>query len=204
MPEAIAGKPRVVPRAALAVLLLTALLSGCAVAPRAPVAASPAAPVFSLSGRLFASDGDRRFTAALRWTQSGSSRILLTTPLGQAVASIDVDTSGARLTAANGRQYSAGSVSELMRRGLGLTLPFEQMSWWVSGRAAPDTPAEALGEDGFSQLGWAVRYGARDASGRPLRLEAECMAPCTAGVGRSAEGSGPPSVRLIVDQWLEP
>lgn len=204
MPGAIVGALRPVPRATLAVALLAAWLSGCAVAPRAPVAATPAAPVFSLSGRLFASDGVRRFTAALRWTQSGSSRILLTTPLGQAIASIDVDASGARLTTANGRQYSAGSLSELMRRGLGLALPFEQLSWWVSGRAAPDTPAEALGEDGFSQQGWTVRYGARDASGRPLRLEAECIAPCTADAGRSAEGSGPPSVRLIVDQWLEP
>lgn len=204
-PEAVSEAPRGALHAVLAALLLAVLLSGCATSPRAPVNAAPA-PAFSLSGRLFASDGVRKFTAALRWTQAGSSRILLTTPLGQTVASIDADDSGARLTAANGRQYSAGSLSELVRRSLGLALPLEYLPWWVSGRAAPDTPAEATSEDGFSQHGWTVRYGARDDSGRPLRLEADCNAPCTAnnGAGRPDGEAGPPSVRLIIDQWLEP
>lgn len=205
MPAAASEAPRGALHAGLTAILLAVLLSGCVTAPRTPVNAVPA-PVFSLSGRLFASDGARRFTAALRWTQAGSSRILLTTPLGQAVASIDVDNSGARLTAANGRQYSAGTLSELVRRGLGLALPLEHLPWWVSGRAAPDTPADATTEDGFSQHGWTVRYGARDDSGRPLRLEATCDTPCAAnnGAGRSDGEAGPPSVRLIIDQWLEP
>ena len=158
-------------------------------------------PAFSLNGRLLASDGSRRFSATLRWSQGDATRILLTTPLGQALASIDVDTSGARLTAADGRSYGAASLSGLARRGLGLSLPLEHLPWWMSGRNAPGAPASSDAE-GFTQHGWTVRYGARDARGRPLRIDAECDAGC--GGPQTGSQSGPLSVRLIIDQWLEP
>lgn len=202
------------PAARAGVLLaLALLLSACAGIPRtAPTASAEAPPAFSLNGRLLASDGSRRFNASLRWSQGESTRILLTTPLGQAVASIDVDAGGARLTAADGRSYTAGSLSELARRGLGLTLPLEYLPWWMSGRDAPGVPSTP-DTDGFSQHGWTVRYGARDERGRPLRVDAECNSPCGALTGDQQTGGGAvaqrapsagPSVRLIIDQWLEP
>lgn len=161
----------------------------------------PAAPAFSLNGRLLAGDGSRRFSASLRWSQGTATRILLTTPLGQAVASIDADSGGARLTAADGEQYTAASLSELARRGLGLTLPLEQLPWWMSGRGAPDAPMGAIETDGFVQQGWTVRYGSRDAQGRPLRLDAECAA---CGSGSQPGPATALTVRIIIDQWLEP
>jgi len=180
---------------------------------KAPTASAETPPAFSLNGRLLASDGSRRFSATLRWSQGDATRILLTTPLGQAVASIDVDAGGARLTAADGRSYTASSLSELARRGLGLTLPLEHLPWWMSGRDAPGAPSTS-NPDGFSQHGWTVRYGSRDALGRPLRIDAECNSPCSAaadgdrqsGGVASAQGaqSASPSVRLIIDQWLDP
>jgi outer membrane lipoprotein LolB len=191
-----------------AALTVAALVTACAGTPRAPgaSASAPSPPAFSLSGRLLVNDGTRRFSATLRWTQSANSRILLTTPMGQAVASIDVDAGGARLTAADGREFAAGSLSELARRGLGLTLPLERLPWWLNGRAAPDAPARVLEEGGFVQHGWTVRYGARDDTGRPLRLEAQCDAPCPDAEGSARPGgvAGAPSVRLIIDQWLDP
>jgi len=120
------------------------------------------------------------------------------------VASIDVDAGGARLTAADGRSYAAGSLSDLARRGLGLSLPLEHLPWWMSGRDAPGAPATASAE-GFSQHGWTVRYGARDARGRPLRIDAECPTGCNGGAeAQAAGGPGALSVRLIIDQWLDP
>jgi len=160
-----------------------------------------APPAFSLNGRLLAVDGSRRFNATLRWSQDGSTRILLTTPLGQALAAIDVDAGGARLTAADGRIYNAGSLTELARRGLGLTLPLEHLPWWMSGRSVPGAPSTP-DADGFSQHGWTVRYGSRDERGRPLRIDAECSNGC--GDRQTGSQSGPLSVRLIIDQWLEP
>lgn len=180
--------------------------------PGGPIVA--AAPVFSLSGRLLATDGSRRFNASLRWSQGETTRIFLTTPLGQALAAIDVDAAGARLTAADGRRYDATSLTELARRGLGLALPLELLPWWLSGVPAPGVATPSENSDGFLQQGWTVRYGERDARGRPLRLDAECTGLCgrapTAGA-QAAAGAGPagaesanPSVRLIIDQWLEP
>lgn len=183
------------------------LLSACAGLPRtASVAADAAPPNFSLNGRLVASDGSRRFSATLRWSQGQVSRILLTTPLGQAVAAIDVDAAGARLTAADGRSYTAGSLSELARRGLGLSLPLEHLPWWMTGHGAPGSPSVADVDGGFSQHGWTVRYGERDARGRPLRIDAECSSGCSDAQAGSQPGarSSPLSVRLIIDQWLEP
>lgn len=188
---------------------MAALLSACAGLPRAvPTASVEAPPAFSLNGRLLASDGSRRFSATLRWSQSDTTRILLTTPLGQAVASIEADAAGARLTAADGRGYSAGSLSELARRGLGLTLPLEHLPWWINGRDAPGAPSTSTG-DGFSQHGWTVRYGSRDTLGRPLRIDAECNVGCGArpqdpSGSQAAAGTESLNVRLIIDQWLEP
>jgi outer membrane biogenesis lipoprotein LolB len=159
-----------------------------------------------MNGRLLASDGSRRFSATLRWSQGGVSRILLTTPLGQALAAIDIDAAGARLTAADGRTFTAGSLSELARRGLGLSLPLEHLPWWMTGQGAPGSPSVADADGGFSQHGWTVRYGGRDPRGRPLRIDAECNSGCGSAQAGSEPGarSGPLSVRLIIDQWLEP
>lgn len=177
-------------------------MSACAGLPRTTAPApAEAPPAFSLNGRLLATDGSRRFNATLRWSQGGTTRILLTTPLGQAMASIDVDASGARLTSADGRNYTAGSLSELARRGLGLTLPLEHLPWWMSGQSVPGVPSTPDG-DGFLQHGWTVRYGGRDPQGRPLRIDAECDSGC--GGPQTNTPSGPLSVRLIIDQWLEP
>ncbi|MFZ4498827.1 MAG: outer membrane lipoprotein LolB [Burkholderiales bacterium] len=172
--------------------------------------------MFSFNGRLMANQGERRFSASLRWSQGEVSRILLTTPLGQALASIDVDAGGARLTTADGRRYAAGSLSDLARRGLGLSLPLEHLPWWMSGRDAPGAPATP-GTDGFTQHGWTVRYGTRDARGRPLRIDAECLAACSSGqlpgtraeMDKTADArpeTDPATlrVRLIIDQWLDP
>ncbi len=165
----------------------------------AAIVATP--PAFSLNGRLLAVEGSQRFNATLRWQQSDASRILITTPLGQALASIEADARGARLTAADGRRYNAASLADLARRGLGLSLPLDHLPWWLSGRAAPGLPSSS-DSDGFSQAGWTVRFASRDAAGRPLRIEAECSEGC--GSARMGSQSAPMSVLLIIDQWLDP
>lgn len=189
---------------AASLLPVVVLLASCSSVPRTPVTASaPPLPAFSVNGRLLATDGSRRFSASLRWTHGTTTRILLTTPLGQAVASIDVDAGGARLTTAGGEQYAAASLPDLARRGLGLTLPLDQLPWWMNGRGAPDAPIDTTQTDGFTQHGWTVRYGGRDPQGRPLRLDAECATACVNGSQPGAP-MGPLSVRIIIDQWLDP
>jgi hypothetical protein len=179
--------------------LLTSLLVACASAPRAP---EPATPTSSAERALFASDGTRRFSANMRWTQAGSTRILLTTPLGQAVASIEADS---RRRRADRRRWPPVHRGQPLRTGT--TGPRPGTCRWNDchgGSAAAPPPtrwSSARPTASRRRLDRALR-GARDGAGRPLRLEAECDPPCAASAG--GQPAGAPGVRLIIDQWLEP
>ncbi len=161
-------------------------LAGCA---SAPVQVVPSAPPFAITGRLVASDGERQLSAQVRWSQAGNGRLLLTTPIGQTLALIETDADGARLTTSDGRRYQATDLATLARRGLGWRLPLDELPWWVTGHSAPGPLATSAADgDGFQQSGWNVRFGTRDALGRPLSIDAE---------------SPPMRVRLLIDRWLE-
>jgi len=182
-----------------ALLGICAALAGCASLPQ-PKALAPVqtAPRFEINARLLASDGQRRLSSQLRWSHNERTRILMTTPLGQALASIESGAEGARLTTAEGHSYSADSLDALVRRGLGWSLPLQQLPWWINGRAAPGDFAAMSDRDGLQQDGWTVQFDGRDALGRPARLDVECTAePCR------RQGSGSLHLRVLIDQWTD-
>jgi outer membrane lipoprotein LolB len=178
----------------LAAGLALVLIAGCVSVPRA----ARDARNFDLLGRiLVASSSSAAFTANLRWQHAQQVEISLMTPMGQIVAQI-VDTgSGATLTQADQKTYSAGSVEDLTQRALGWPLPLSLLQYWIRGEAAPGFAASDVQRDAggrataLTQNGWrvAIAYSAEgDTAGRARRLD--------------MKGSGN-EIRFVIDTWHE-
>ena len=172
-----------------AALAVAALLSACAgVAPRAV----DIAPSFELQGRIVVRYQERGFSSSLRWKQGGGrDEIWLTAPLGQTLAHLEADAGGATLTAADQKQYRAGSIESLTRSAFGWRFPVDGLRYWVFGEAAPGTAPAAVERDAANRVirlksdDWqiALTYATADAR-RPSRLDI---------VGNDAE------IRLAID-----
>jgi outer membrane lipoprotein LolB len=168
-------------------VLCAALLTACAT-----TATLAPAPAFELAGRIVVRYQDRGFSSALRWTQhSGGDEIWLTAPLGQTLAYLQADASGATLTAADQRQYRAGSIESLTKSAFGWRLPVAGMRYWVLGQPAPGMTLAAVERDDanritrFRQDDWQVAFNyAAPGAPRPSRL---------AVAGADAE------IRLVID-----
>lgn len=142
-------------RAALAAAALAGLAACATVAP-----ADPERPL--LSGRLSVQiDGDppQRQTAGFELSGDASrGRLLLTTPIGTAVAEARWDATGATLTDAQGRTERHATLHALAEQALGEALPLAALFDWLRGRPWPRAPAgprQGAGP-GFEQLGWDV------------------------------------------------
>jgi outer membrane lipoprotein LolB len=134
--------------AAIAILLLAACTTAPVIAP---------GPAFELAGRIAVRFQERAFSSALRWKQdAGGDDIWLTAPLGQTIARLKTDASGATLTAADQREYRASSIESLTRSALGWPLPVGGMRYWVLGLPAPGMALAAVERD---QVGRFVRFG---------------------------------------------
>lgn len=175
------------PRLRFCATLGVALLAACA-----STATLTPAPAFELAGRIVVRYQDRGFTSALRWKQdSGGDEIWLTAPLGQTIAYLQADAGGATLTAADQRQYRAGSIESLTRSAFGWRFPVAGLRYWVLGRPAPGMVLGAVERDGanrVTRLGqddWQVAFSyAEPGSTRPSRLDV---------AGADAE------IRLVID-----
>lgn len=104
--------------------------------------------------------------------------ILLTTPLGQGVAEIVHDASGARLTLADQRRFAADDWSTLSQQVFGFPLPLKASARWLLG-------------DITASEGWRVTVVERestaaDALPTVIELERDDIA-----------------VRLKIDEWIE-
>jgi len=168
-------------------VLAALLLAACATAPLAP-----APPPFELSGRIAVRYQERVFTGALRWTRDANGDdIWLSAPLGQTLAHLRADESGATLTAADQKQYRGSSIESLTQSGLGWRFPLAGMRYWVQGKPAPGLPLAAVERDDANRLRrcaqgeWHVAFDyAGDSAVRPSRVEVE---------GASA------TIRLVID-----
>ncbi|NWG31928.1 MAG: outer membrane lipoprotein LolB [Rhodocyclaceae bacterium] len=154
------------------------LLAGCAAVPVAPPRPAPAGITqFALIGRLAVSQGPTRHHVSIDWRHTPQADvILLSTPLGQGVAELTRDASGARLILADGRQRVADDWNALAREVLGVPLPLNDAARWLLGDLA-DTG------------GWRVSILERQAQdGLPAQIELE---------------RDDIVVRLKIDEWLE-
>lgn len=103
---------------------------------------------FTASGRISLRQGDRRDHVRFQWEHApGRDVVLIMSPLGQGMAELSRDATGARLVQPNQDVITADTLPKLAQRVFGMALPLEDMADWLRG-ARP-----ALGGD---VAGWRV------------------------------------------------
>lgn len=155
------------------------LLAGCATVPEPARPAADAIVAFAFYGRLAVRQGGTRHHVKVDWRHTDvRDEILLTTPLGQGVAEVVRDASGARLTLADQRRFEAEDWGMLAEQVFGFRLPLRHSSRWL------------LGEAGDLE-GWQVRV-----------IERESAAPDALPTVIELERDDI-HVRLKIDEWTE-
>lgn len=118
-----------------AAFLCLLLLAGCGVNP--PLPGRPAATgisSFAFSGRVAVRQGETRHHLKIDWRHDPSrDEILLATPLGQGVAELVRDGSGAQLLLADRRRFAADDWSALSEQVFGFRLPLQASARWLLG-----------------------------------------------------------------------
>lgn len=164
----------------LLLLALALLQAGCAT-----VGSLPQRPAmqditqFAFVGRLALQQGEVRQRVNIDWRHAAQrDEILLTTPLGQGVAAILRDSSGARVTFADQRSYSASDWNALAQQLFGFALPLGASARWL------------LGDSGGLE-GWRMTVVARESTAvgalpTVIELERDDI-----------------FVRLRIDEWIE-
>jgi outer membrane lipoprotein LolB len=161
-------------------LVLLLFLAGCAAVPQHP----PRPPVdeitaFAFSGRIAVRQGETRHYAQIDWRHTPArDEVLLATPLGQGLAEIERDASGARLTLADRRRYEAADWSELSDKIFGFRLPLGISVRWLLG--------QNVGLEGWRTTIVERESSAPDALPSVIELERDDVA-----------------VRLKIDEWTE-
>lgn len=179
---------------AFAAAIPVVLLSACALL--TPGSLRPQAAAFDMMGRVLVSGEGRAFSSGLRWKHGAASdELWLMSPVGQTLAHIAADDTGAVLTTADQQEYRAFSVESLTRRALGWALPLAELRFWVLATPAPGEPAAVVTRDatgrvaGLEQNGWRVRYVYADG-------------PEAAALPRRVDLSrGEQQIRLVIDDW---
>lgn len=183
-------------RARCVLLLMLALLSGCAsnaLVKTLQRSSQPDAP-FAFNGRVAIKHNGERSSAGLRWAHSpNEDEILLLAPLGQTFARIHRDAQGVTLDEF-GKHYVAQDVEDLTHRVLGWELPLSGLRYWVmalpaSGSAA-DIQRDAKGRVAvLRQDGWEINYSR-------YATEAEDSLPLRFVVRREQL-----EIMVLIDEW---
>ena len=182
--------------------LVTALafaLAGCASVPSAPPTSVLAAvdQPFAIDGRMSARRGKEAVAVSFAWTHSPPrDELVVTTPLGGALAELTGDTSLHRVEvrAADGRTDVANDWTTLMERTVGFPVPVEALASWTQGGPRAEGAHSAELDAGarvsvLRQDGCELVYGyADDAARRPSRLHLTC---------HDLE------LRIVIDRWRD-
>ncbi len=187
--------------AAPAVALLLAL-AGCATPgapPGIPPGAGPpnfwagrfAATVTEAGGHARQERSSGRFSL---WVNGPRTELELSSPLGQAIAQLQLDGERATLVSADGRAWEAPSAETLTEQVFGWRVPLGKLPDWLEGRVAgsaegagPGAARAVIGREG----GWSVRIDTSEA-GRPRRLALDWPAEARTGERRL-------SLQLVID-----
>ncbi len=160
----------------------------------------PAAQAFDIVGRMLVSNAGRAFSASFRWQHAmgkAENEVWLMTPLGQTLAHIVADGSGATLTAADQREYHAFSVEGLTRDALGWPLPVARLQHWVRGEPVPNRLLDVMQRDARDRLalleqdGWTIRYDYSETAPNPRQPRL---------VELSQDGQ---RIRMVIDEWRQ-
>jgi len=188
-------------RVRMAILAVAIFTTACTLNPAAP----PVDPVsrqmfdvFSLSGRLSASDGSQSASGRLDWERRiGTDRWTVSSPLGQIVAQVDSGPDGAEVVLANGERRYAPRVADLipilLPGAAEAGLPPERLAAWVQAAPPRDGEVRTLDAQGrparLIDQGWIIDYlGYRD--------ETPDSMPRLVDISR-----GEFRLRLVVDRW---
>jgi outer membrane lipoprotein LolB len=156
---------------------------------------------FALTAAWDAGEPPRRESSSGRFALhagAGKQVLDLSSPIGTTVARIQVDSSGAVLTAPSAegmREVRSANAEALTQDVLGFRLPVDGLADWIRGRpAAAPPPTNVEGDtrnpESFVQNDWRVRIAERDA-GRPRRLVLEYPA-------NGSPPAGTPAIRLTL------
>ena len=170
-------------RMGLAGLLASALLA-CTVNP--PKDATTVRPAregiahFELNGRMAITQGEHSNTVRVHWEHTASADLVrFAGPLGNTLAELRRDSSGAHWTGSDGSTYEAANTDELLVHLTDISIPLDRLSRWVLG--LPDTQMpfqnDTLGRMlSSTDNGWTVhinRYENEAPSALPTLLDAE-------------------------------
>ena len=179
---------------ALAAAFAAMMLASCVSI--APGKHSPPAPSFDMLGRVLVSGDGRAFSSSLRWRHDAEGdELWLMSPVGQTLAHIAADNTGAVLTTPDQQEYRDFSAEDLTRRALGWPLPLSELRFWiVATPVGGDMTAVATRDPAgrlslIEQNGWIVRYTypePPDSSLLPKRLDMS---------------RGGQRIRLVIDGW---
>ncbi|MES2831224.1 MAG: outer membrane lipoprotein LolB [Pseudomonadota bacterium] len=158
-----------------------------------------------IGGRLslrYEQDGlERVLDGKFTWNQSASlTRIALSTPFGQTLATIDLTPSMATLTQNGQAPRSARDVDALTASTLGWPLPISGLRDWLQGFALDQrgmryvASADRNGDAAFVNTmdGWLIRYPTWE-EGHPRRIDLQ----------RLTSEAGQVNLRIVLDQWQE-
>ncbi len=152
---------------------------------------------FGLIGRVSVKDEKQGFSGGIHWQHTDTGdQILLLSPLGQAVAQIQRNPEGIRLTTSEQKVYYAADVEGLTEQVLGWHLPLVGLQYWVQSMNSPTTAATVdWGSDGrivaIRQDDWEITYSSYFP---PEQLQ-------TARPRVLVLNRGELRIKLVIDQW---
>jgi outer membrane lipoprotein LolB len=154
---------------------------------------------WSLTGRLAASDGKDGGGGEFSWQQdSTATHMSFRGALGKGAWELSAGMGQANLTLADGRQYSAASIAELVTAHMQAKVPVDALAWWVLGLARPGQyESRQLDQEGritqLRQFGWDVIFSGYSQTG-------ETWLP-----GKLVARNKQHSVKLAISDWaLQP
>lgn len=173
------------------------LLAGCAsLEPSAPT--QPAAPVvnallqsFTLQGRVSVQYDEQSMSGQISWQSSADGdEVLLSSPLGQGLASIHRNAFGVTLTRPGEPMLAAENAEALTQKALGFSLPLSGLRYWIQAKADPFSPGDVRVNAGgvveqIVQDGWKIDY-LQYSENRPRKIHV------------TRQGL---EIRLVIDAW---
>ncbi len=154
---------------------------------------------WSLSGRLAADNRKEGGSGSLTWQHNGSvTRMSFRGAMGKGAWELHASPGQANLRLADGREYSAATIAELVSLHMNTKVPVDALTWWVLGLAQPKVwENRQLDEEGritsLRQLGWDVSFSG-------YKLEEQVWLP-----GKLVARNQDHTVKLAISDWnLQP